>query len=172
MDKKDELQIKMVEVFPWNTNFETGISKIDEQHKRLVELLNMLAGHLAFRSDTIALNSIFVELTEYALYHFQYEEDVWEKYLGADTLNIAHKQEHSDFVNDILKLKAEEKDDLSEEKVAQIISNYDLKGYEKNGVGMVFVVDLLDKNAVNASMWVTFFSLSTKKVIFTEQLAG
>lgn len=108
MDKKDELQIKMVEVFPWNTNFETGISKIDEQHKRLVELLNMLAGHLAFRSDTIALNSIFVELTEYALYHFQYEEDVWEKYLGADTLNIAHKQEHSDFVNDILKLKAEE----------------------------------------------------------------
>ena len=37
---------------------------------------------------------------------------------------------------------------------------------------MVFVVDLLDKNAVNASMWVTFFSLSTKKVIFTEQLAG
>ncbi|HUM53456.1 MAG TPA: hypothetical protein PK431_16680 [Chitinophagales bacterium] len=74
--------------------------------------------------------------------------------------------------NKMLVEKAEEKDDLSEEKVAQIISNYDLKGYEKNGVGMVFVVDLLDKNAVNASMWVTFFSLSTKKVIFTEQLAG
>ena len=33
--------------------------------------------------------------------------------------------------NKMLVEKAEEKDDLSEEKVAQIISNYDLKGYEK-----------------------------------------
>ena len=74
--------------------------------------------------------------------------------------------------NKMMVEKAEEKDDLTEEKVKQIISNYDLKGYDKTGIGMVFVVDLLDKNAVNASMWVTFFSLSTKQIIFTEPMVG
>jgi hypothetical protein len=29
-----------IEIFPWNTNFETGISIIDEQHKKLIDLLN------------------------------------------------------------------------------------------------------------------------------------
>lgn len=68
--------------------------------------------------------------------------------------------------------KAEEKDNLTEEKIKQIVSNYDLKGYEKTGVGMVFIVDLMDKNAVNASVWVTFFSLTTRTVLFTEQMEG
>ena len=35
-----------LEIFPWNENFATGISQIDEQHKRLVHLLNMLASGL------------------------------------------------------------------------------------------------------------------------------
>jgi len=33
-----------VEVFPWNKNFEVGVPLIDEQHQKLVELLNVLAG--------------------------------------------------------------------------------------------------------------------------------
>ncbi len=30
------------EIFPWNNNLETGIDEIDEQHKKLIELLNNL----------------------------------------------------------------------------------------------------------------------------------
>lgn len=63
-------------------------------------------------------------------------------------------------------------ENLTEADVKKLVSNYDLKGYEKSGIGMVFVVDLLDKNAVNASIWVTFFSLSTKQILFTEQMLG
>ncbi|MFN8284229.1 MAG: hypothetical protein U0U67_13505 [Chitinophagales bacterium] len=70
------------------------------------------------------------------------------------------------------KMVVEKAENITEDEVKTIVSNYDLKGYEKTGIGMVFIVDLLDKNAVNASMWVTFFSLSTKQVIFTEQVAG
>ena len=43
--------MKSIDVFPWNENFNTGISKIDEQHQKLVQLLNILASHLAFQSD-------------------------------------------------------------------------------------------------------------------------
>jgi len=38
--------IDTIEIFPWNANFETGIAEIDIQHKRLVELLNLLVSHL------------------------------------------------------------------------------------------------------------------------------
>lgn len=54
-----------VEIFPWNRNFETGIELIDGQHKRLVELLNILVGHIAFQSDAPTLNKIFDELKDY-----------------------------------------------------------------------------------------------------------
>ena len=35
----DAIMPQQIEVFPWNQNFATGIEEIDEQHKRLVELL-------------------------------------------------------------------------------------------------------------------------------------
>ncbi len=122
MTWKGELQLKMVEVFPWNSNFETGIVQIDEQHKRLVDLLNLLAGHLAFRSDVPTLNSIFVELTEYALFHFQSEEEVWTKYLGDDSLNTVHQAEHKKFVTDILKLKKDDVDKSVDGVIEDILS--------------------------------------------------
>lgn len=39
-------RIDQLEVFPWNKNFETGIEIIDEQHQKLISLLNELAGAL------------------------------------------------------------------------------------------------------------------------------
>ncbi len=112
----------MVEVFPWNSNFETGIAIIDEQHRRLVDLLNLLAGHLAFRSDVPTLNIIFNDLTEYALYHFQSEEAVWTEFLGEDELNKAHREEHKDFVADILKLKGQDEDKPVDGVIEDILS--------------------------------------------------
>lgn len=48
------------EVFPWNKNFETGITIIDEQHTKLVSLLNELAGTL-IRNNQLEINSVFDE---------------------------------------------------------------------------------------------------------------
>jgi hemerythrin len=51
-----------VEIFPWNQNFETGIPAIDEQHRKLVDLLNVLVSHLAYQSGAPALTKVFKEL--------------------------------------------------------------------------------------------------------------
>ena len=64
------------EIFPWHENFNTDISIIDEQHKKLVYLLNILAAHLANRSNSLALNKVFDDLAEYADYHFKTEEKI------------------------------------------------------------------------------------------------
>ncbi|MFH2140631.1 MAG: bacteriohemerythrin [Pseudomonadota bacterium] len=88
-----------IDIFPWNENFNTGIPKIDEQHERLVGLLNQLASHVAFQSDIPTLEQIFDELADYAVYHFQTEESIWCESLSGDTLEVEHKRTHESFVS-------------------------------------------------------------------------
>ncbi len=90
-----------VEVFPWNKNFETGVPQIDVQHQRLVELLNVLAGHLAYQSDVPTLNNVFNDLAEYAIYHFQEEEAIWHAYFPEDTWETKHKNDHRRFLTTV-----------------------------------------------------------------------
>lgn len=99
--------IKSVDIFPWNDHFNTGIPKIDDQHKRLVQLLNQLASHIAFRTDIPTLHSIFDQLTDYTVYHFETEESVWHQAMPDDEAELAHKQSHEAFVQEVLKLKSQ-----------------------------------------------------------------
>jgi len=110
------------EVFPWNKNFETGIPLVDEQHQRLVHLLNILAGHLAYQSDLPALNNVFNELAEYAAYHFQTEEAVWHQFFPDDEWEIGHKETHKGFVAEVLRLRHEETTKPLHEVVEDILS--------------------------------------------------
>lgn len=98
--------LNSVDIFPWNENFNTGVPKIDEQHRRLVQLLNLLASHVAFQSDLPALNVIFDELADYAVYHFQTEEAIWRRHLPEDLLESQHKQTHDSFIETVLRIKA------------------------------------------------------------------
>lgn len=109
MDKQhDNKLIKSIDVFPWSDYFNTGIPKIDNQHQRLVQLLNRLARHIAFNADIQTLDSVFHELTDYAVYHFQAEEAIWHEYLPNGSLETKHKEEHNNFISTVLNLKAEE----------------------------------------------------------------
>lgn len=103
-------------IFPWNENFDTGIAVIDEQHQKLVDLLNNLASHLAYGAEAPELNRVFDELADYALYHFKTEEATWNKWLPETELSLAHIKTHQDFVGEVLKLKSD-LDTLGKEKV-------------------------------------------------------
>jgi len=111
------------EVFPWNNSFETGIPQIDEQHKRLINLLNLLASHLAYQSDMLVLDNIFKELAEYAIYHFKSEGEIWHQYFGEnDDWELQHQKEHNSFLVEVLKLKAEEKEKTFNDVIEDLLS--------------------------------------------------
>ncbi len=111
------------EVFPWNNSFETGIPLIDEQHKRLINLLNLLASHLAYQSDMLVLDNIFKELAEYTIYHFKSEGEIWRKYFGEnDDWELQHQKEHASFMVEVLKLKAEEQHKTFNDVVEDLLS--------------------------------------------------
>jgi diguanylate cyclase (GGDEF)-like protein/hemerythrin-like metal-binding protein/PAS domain S-box-containing protein len=114
--------INEIEMFPWNTNFDTGIAIIDEQHKKLVSLLNKLANHLAYRSDRPTLNIVFNELADYAAYHFQTEENLWHQFFYGNEQELKHKTIHNSFMAEVLSLKAEEKTLPFEQVIEDILS--------------------------------------------------
>ena len=54
--------------------------------------------------------------------------------------------------------------------VEKVISDYEIP--EEEGIGLVFVMESFDKNQKKGFMWVTFFDLASKKVLFTEKMSG
>jgi len=85
------------EAFVWGPRFLTGITVIDGQHQRLVELINRL-GEVLIGDNEAALPEIVAEIRAYAGYHFRTEEGVWES-AGLDQDAQAHHQEkHLDYV--------------------------------------------------------------------------
>jgi len=117
-----EALIERVEIFPWSDNFVTGIDEIDVQHRALVDLLNKLAAHMAYGSEMQILQDVFNELTDYAGYHFETEEGVWQRYLAGHELALAHVQMHRDFVTQVDWLRAQEDLLKGADAVQQVVS--------------------------------------------------
>lgn len=111
-----------IDIIPWNDNFNTGIPKIDEQHRRLVQLLNLLASHVALQTDIPTMNVIFDELADYAVYHLQTEEEIWHKYLPDDLLETKHKEVHGNFVTNVLKLKGEHGTKHEDNEIKEVLA--------------------------------------------------
>jgi len=106
----NDQEIEAFDIFPWNQNFESGIPLVDEQHKQLVRILNLLANHLGNQSGAIRLNQVFDDLAAYADHHFKTEEGIWEPCFGNDPEYLNHKQTHDSFMGQVSALKAEEGD--------------------------------------------------------------
>jgi hypothetical protein len=59
---------------------------------------------------------------------------------------------------------------LDKNTIAEIIKEYNSK--EKEGLGIVFIMESLDKPKRIATMWVTFFDIASKTVLLTEKMSG
>ncbi len=113
--------IDFFEVFPWNPNFETRISEVDEQHKQLVHLLNQLAAHFAHRSEPLKLNEVFTELANYADFHFQSEEKIWQPYFDDDLWFTSHQQVHRSFMESVIRIREQEESKSLDEIVGDLL---------------------------------------------------
>lgn len=100
-----DTDLNIIDVFPWNSNFETGISIVDQQHKGLVELLNKLASTLA-DNDRKQILLVFDDLANYARHHFETEEKVWGEVFGEDDDWFKeHRKTHDSFIPSVLEMK-------------------------------------------------------------------
>jgi diguanylate cyclase (GGDEF)-like protein/hemerythrin-like metal-binding protein/PAS domain S-box-containing protein len=95
----------VADVFAWDRQFETGISEIDGQHRKLFQLINRLGQVLAIETSADSfiksLFAVFDELADYVEYHFRFEEDLMSRYPGTGNHEADHKLAHADFVRHV-----------------------------------------------------------------------
>jgi len=89
----------------WSPAMGVNVKEIDDQHKRLVDLINTLDEAMQSGRGRDVLGSIIAELWEYAEVHFATEEDYFTRF-GYENA-AAHNQEHADFLAAVGKFKAE-----------------------------------------------------------------
>ena len=101
MNKAFELNSNF-EIFPWSDHFCTGIDLIDDQHQCLVDYLNQLAAFFVEGGDANELEGLFQGLVDYADYHFETEEKIWDEHFKQDTAYLNHCAIHQQFREKIL----------------------------------------------------------------------
>ena len=87
----------------WDGSFSVNVSEIDQQHKRLVMMINELSDAMKQGKGTDILGKIVNELISYTATHFKTEEKYFDQFGYPDT--ASHKKEHMDFVQKVSDFK-------------------------------------------------------------------
>lgn len=107
-----------MKLFEWSDSLELGIDQIDNQHKKLVDMINTINEIICTPSKgTVELDSLFENLFDYTNYHFQTEEQLFEdmKYEHSNEHKLAHdklRNELSEFYSKYAKYEQDEREIL------------------------------------------------------------
>ncbi len=83
------------DIISWSEEMELGIPEIDQQHRKLVDMLNEFYHELEEGHREEAVKHFLKELEDYLRYHFEYEESLLQRVGYPDTAN--HRKTHEMF---------------------------------------------------------------------------
>ncbi len=89
----------------WQPDYQVGVAEIDNQHRRLVEMVNSL--HEAMKSGTgkTLVPKILNDLVEYTVSHFSTEERFMQETRYPEY--SLHKRHHEELTRQVLQIKAQ-----------------------------------------------------------------
>jgi two-component system NtrC family sensor kinase len=79
-----------VDAFVWSDKLITGIVEIDNQHMRLVELINEVGSLCVGGADSVRIKPVLDELVRYTQYHFTAEEQLMRE----NSVSASHQENH------------------------------------------------------------------------------
>lgn len=85
-----------MEKIEWDEKYSVNISKIDEDHKKLFQIINKANDAINNKYEPEKISEILNEMTMYALNHFKTEEDYMAKFEYSEY--ELHKKEHLAFI--------------------------------------------------------------------------
>ncbi len=107
----------------WKSQYNTGLPLIDNQHKKLIDIINDLFAHMKDGGDRMLLGQIIDQLKDYTVNHFRTEEDLMKKTNYKEYQ--AHKRVHDTFVQKV-------SENLDKLKNGERVSPADLYKFLKN----------------------------------------
>jgi len=87
----------------WDKTLSVQVEEIDEDHRRLVDLFNILNHSVSEGDATDYIEAVLEELISCTVWHFRHEERLMLKY-GYDGLS-EHKTEHQELVDSVMALQ-------------------------------------------------------------------
>lgn len=87
----------------WNADFSVNVAEIDNQHQKLVGMINQLNDAMKQRKGKDVLGAIINNLFAYTATHFETEEKYFTQLHYPDTDN--HKELHRNFVKKVSEFK-------------------------------------------------------------------
>ncbi len=94
----------------WNDSYSVGIESIDNDHKKLIHLINNLQTAIDYKTDKQFEKQTLDEVIDYTKYHFTREEGLMEDNGYADF--VPHKAKHEKMIEQVNEfVQAYEKDE-------------------------------------------------------------
>ncbi len=123
-----------MELIRWKNEYSVNVQEIDEQHKKLIALINRLADAMSIGKGKDVLDGVMAEMMDYTEYHFGAEEQLLVKhgYSEADE----HKKAHAELV-----VRAKEIKDAAEQG-----------GWKSSVDVMLFLSSWLDKHILQEDL--------------------
>ncbi len=88
----------------WKDDYSVQVREIDEQHKKLISLINRLADAMKVGKGRDVLETVLTEMVDYTVYHFEMEEKLFQQHGYPDYEK--HKQIHTAFASKAQELKS------------------------------------------------------------------
>lgn len=92
-----------MEFIEWVESYSVNIKEIDDQHKKLIGIINRLHDAMKTGQSKNAISNALSDLIDYTDYHFRTEEELFQKYEYPDL--VKHKEEHDDLTQKAIDLK-------------------------------------------------------------------
>src|SRR5665647_697844 len=87
----------------WTSILSVNVAEIDQQHQKLIALINNLNDAMRKGKGKESLAEIIDELSNYAANHFAFEEKYFDKF--GYPAATSHKLEHTNFVKKVSEFK-------------------------------------------------------------------
>ena len=87
----------------WDASMSVHVAEIDQQHQKLVAMINDLHAAMKTKKTKEILGQIIERLIDYAANHFAFEEAYFDQFNYPET--ASHKKEHDHFVAKVKDVK-------------------------------------------------------------------
>lgn len=87
----------------WDKSLSVDGGEIDEEHRRLVDLFNLLSRSVAESDSAEYIEAVLEELISCTIWHFRHEERLMLKY-KYDGIE-EHKEEHNELIDSVRELQ-------------------------------------------------------------------
>ncbi len=111
-------------LFTWSDDYSVGNTEIDNQHKKLFDIINKLFDISIGKNTSDTVDAVMGDLVSYTNYHFKFEEEHMReiKYININR----HMAEHDFFEKEIIFAKRRQVQDKSttDNKLVEFLSSW------------------------------------------------